>query len=82
MPLTEEEIASILSQEIDYVAECRICNKETVITMTSKQYFGYIDKNRPIIQEIFPELTPDIRELLVSGTCGICWEDMFNDLDR
>lgn len=29
------------------------------------------------VQQAFPELSDDERELLISGTCGACWEEMF-----
>lgn len=29
------------------------------------------------IQDIFPELSPEDRELLVSQICEKCWDDMF-----
>jgi len=29
------------------------------------------------IQEAFPELSADDREMLISGTCPACWEKMF-----
>ncbi len=30
-----------------------------------------------LIQRVMPELTPDQRELLISQTCGDCFDDMF-----
>jgi hypothetical protein len=33
------------------------------------------------IQECFPELTPDQREMLLSGICPTCWNDLFGNLD-
>ena len=30
-----------------------------------------------LIQNALPELSADQRELLISGTCGKCWDKMF-----
>jgi len=30
-----------------------------------------------MIQDAMPDLSPDIREMFISGTCPKCWEDMF-----
>lgn len=30
-----------------------------------------------LIQNIFPGLSSDARELLMSGTCPVCWEQIF-----
>lgn len=30
-----------------------------------------------LIQNALPELSADERELMISGTCGDCWDEMF-----
>jgi hypothetical protein len=30
-----------------------------------------------LIQDALPELSADERELLLSGTCGVCWDEWF-----
>jgi hypothetical protein len=30
-----------------------------------------------LIQNALPELSADQRELIISGTCGDCWDEMF-----
>ena len=32
---------------------------------------------RPHVQDCFPYLTPDEREMFLSGICKACWDDMF-----
>ena len=34
-------------------------------------------QNGELIQNALPELSADQRELLISGTCGKCWDKMF-----
>ena len=56
-------------------ARCRTCG-DTHILMVNAQ-----DKKRwmegELIQDAMPYLTPDERELLISGTCGTCFDKMF-----
>ena len=35
-----------------------------------------------LIQDALPYLTTDQRELLISATCGTCWDDMFGEEDE
>ena len=34
-----------------------------------------------MVQDVFPELTPGQREMLISGTCSECWNKMWTELD-
>lgn len=35
-------------------------------------------KNGELVQDVFPELTPDERELyFITHICGNCWDEMF-----
>tara|TARA_R110002020_G_scaffold100122_1_gene237058 strand:- start:218 stop:382 length:165 start_codon:yes stop_codon:yes gene_type:complete len=35
-----------------------------------------------LIQDALPYLTTDQRELLISATCGTCWDDIFWEEDE
>jgi hypothetical protein len=35
--------------------------------------------NKRFVQNAFPYLNADERELLISQTCGACWKEMFGD---
>ena len=55
---------------------CRAgCGNEYEVPVTQDQ----LDKwqGGALIQNVMPNLTPDQRELLISGTCGRCWDKMF-----
>ena len=54
---------------------CHNCKKHFSITMTDQQYKDY--NEGCYVQEIFPEKTADERELLISGMCGNCFDNMF-----
>jgi len=61
------------------VVDCRMCEEFFQIPATPKQQ-EELDKprsERMFMQDIFPELSLGDRELLISGTCGTCWDKLF-----
>lgn len=54
------------------------CGKDTSLRVQGADLFRYNQGAR--IQEAFPEMPPAERELLISGTCGECWAEMFKDM--
>lgn len=60
------------------VAKCNHCNKTSILSgitqdaLTKWQGGG-------LIQNVFTHLNPGERELLVSGTCGPCFDQMFGE---
>ncbi len=66
-----------------YCTSCRTCGKYHLINMTKEQFHEYIKPKaeRKNIQDIFPELRNDEREILVSGICGECFDEMFKEGD-
>jgi hypothetical protein len=57
-----------------------VTGKETTldIPMTQQQYARYI-KRESFVQDIFPELSVDQREFLISGCTKEDWESLFVD---
>ena len=59
---------------------CPHCGKIQVIEVNENQYNDWLaGKN---IQRAFPDLSPDDREILMSGICPECWNDIFPDEDE
>ena len=59
---------------------CKVCKREIVIEMTNDQYRLWTMPYRALVQDIFPDKPPSIREILGSSTCGACyWR---HELDR
>lgn len=59
---------------------CPNCGKLQVIEVEDSQYNDWMaGKN---IQIAFPNLTPDQREILMSGICPECWEKIFPEEDE
>lgn len=56
---------------------CRWCKEKfPVFTVTYNEYSAWAELGRRI-QDAMPGLTPDQREMLISGTCPKCWDNMF-----
>lgn len=58
------------------VKECVECGKVIEIEMSFQQYKKW-KHQEDLVQNIFPEIKPEIREMLISGICPTCWEKMF-----
>ena len=56
--------------------KCSICGKKHDIEITKEQYEDYRHSNK-LIQEIFPDMKPEIRELFISQVCPDCWNKLF-----
>jgi len=60
-------------------ATCVRCGETTTITAVPSDIIAW--KEGALIQDVLPYLTADERELLISGTCGTCFDTMFEDWD-
>lgn len=58
------------------IKECSVCRKVIEISMTFEQYVAWKNK-KDLVQNIFPEVKPELREVLISGICPECWKKMF-----
>jgi predicted RNA-binding Zn-ribbon protein involved in translation (DUF1610 family) len=56
---------------------CPICGEETTHKITEDQYTMLTHPKRPLMQNIFPDMKPEIREQFISGYCPKCWKEMF-----
>ena len=61
---------------IIYEAKCPICGKINKLEVDDTAFMAYkagVGK----IQHLFPDLKPEERELIQTGICNTCWNDMF-----
>ena len=50
------------------------------INVKQDDYTKWIyDRENHYVQDLFPYLSADERELLVSGVCGKCYDEMFTE---
>lgn len=64
----------------DILYYCKFCNKEVLITVDEEDIKKY--ENGALIQQAFPYLTSDEREIMLSGMCGDCWEKYMESFDK
>ena len=62
-----------MPQPFEYRRECIFCNKTCTIPNLDADRYARWKQGTENIQEVFPELTPAQRELLVSGVCEECF---------
>ena len=53
---------------------CPKCGKHWKLCLTQKNLEDYIGGK--LVQEAFPAMNADDMELLISGTCKECWDDL------
>lgn len=56
---------------------CRFCEKEYDVPATPEQLTAW--KTGLLIQVAMPNLTANQREMLLTQTCGPCWDKLFLD---
>lgn len=61
-------------------AVCRKCQTSHTLLVNITDVAAW--KSGKYIQDAMPYLSADERELLISGTCGECWKEMFGDCEE
>ena len=54
---------------------CRVCKNQVEMQVHIEDVTAW--ENGALIQNAMPYLPPDEREVLISGTCGPCFDRMF-----
>lgn len=62
--------------KVTLVLRCPQCGETKEIEVTSDEYDRLVDGDGHI-QDILPNLSPDDREMFLSGFCSKCWDAMF-----
>lgn len=61
-----------------HVVNCIICGTQHTLNIDATKLSMY-NAGFGKIQDLFPELTANERELLVSGICGKCYDSIMED---
>lgn len=59
------------------VTTCPICSNCSDVEVPAKGYMEW--QNGVLIQQAMPELSATLREQLISGICGPCWDRSFGE---
>jgi two-component SAPR family response regulator len=66
----------LTSLDTQLTVVCRDCKKDFQITVRRKDYYDW-KRGVKLCQNAFPYLGVDERELLISKTCGACFDKLF-----
>lgn len=58
---------------------CFLCRKVSRVEVEEHDFYKW--QKGMLIQEAFPYLNDDQRELLMTGTCPKCWAEMMKEID-
>ncbi len=75
--LTEEKKMVALHRTDTFAVTCRHCQKSYNLLVNITDVADW--KMGKYIQDAMPYLSADERELCISQTCGVCWDEMFGD---
>lgn len=59
---------------------CVHCGGHSYVDVDLNEFAAW--RNGALIQDVWPEATPEWRETMISGTHAECWESMFGDDDE
>jgi hypothetical protein len=59
---------------------CHSCEIVVDVPVKDEEFQAW--KGGQLIQDAMPSLNKDEREMLMSGTCVKCWDDMFGEDDE
>lgn len=62
---------------ITLYTNCPFCGKRQYVTVEQEDYAKYVGGEHA--QEAFPYLTPAEREIIISGICEECWDNLFKE---
>ena len=56
---------------------CPFCGKYWEVEVSEADYWNW--KNGELVQNAFPYLNANDREIFISGICSECWDNMFGE---
>lgn len=59
---------------------CFVCGETSEVEVDANAY-RYWKNGELLVQDAFPGMSPEQRELLITGTHPSCWDSMFSDED-
>lgn len=73
------------NHEVTIITRCPFCGHANEVEVNEMDYLDWSDGE--LAQVAFPYLSADEREMLISGICPTCWDEMFGsdeepDLDE
>ncbi len=63
-------------EKIDHYMTCNICNTVYILNVYPEDLADALNNIDKSIQDIFPYLSADKRELFLTGWCGSCFDSL------
>ena len=64
-----------MERDFEFVRFCPVCKKRQSVMVNIKDYIRW--ERGELTQRCFPYLSAEEREIIISGVCPDCWENMF-----
>jgi hypothetical protein len=64
-----------------FTVDCKYCGVQHVIILPEIDIYKWAVEGE-LIQNAFPYLCADVRELMISNTCGECWDKFYGSSDE
>lgn len=61
---------------------CMVCNKPGEVAVPTEDYKKFKMNENVYIQDAFPTLSATEREMLITGTHGPCFDNLFGDIEE
>lgn len=65
-----------MERDFEVAVTCVKCHKGKAVSVCKEDFERWL-RFGGLIQEVMPYLDADERELLISSTCGVCWDEIF-----
>lgn len=65
-------------KEVIVVTVCPMCGHANEIAVNEEDYYDW-SFDGVLVQDAFPYLSADEREMLISGICPKCWNKLFSE---
>lgn len=63
--------------EIEISKECNVCKHSITFSVSENGYRQFLKGTH--VQVALPGVAAGLREMLLSGICPKCWDELFND---
>jgi hypothetical protein len=67
----------VFNDPINVAIQCKICKEDQVIRISEADLKKWQDGE--LVQNAFPYLSADQRELFITGFCGKCYDNLFKE---
>lgn len=63
---------------VEITVQCPFCGKEYSVEVPEEGYNKWVAGE--LIQRAMPDVSPEVREALISGICENCWANTFGGM--